>query len=181
MTDGQKAIPDAGTAVSGYSLSAGKTFREWLSQIGEDDAIAELCDYIVDDGNLAGFAREKNFSYTTVQRWIDADQTRVVLYARACEARADVQAEKIMDVSRRDCRMPITNDEGKVVGYKVDTGAVQQAKLESDNLKWLAAKAKPRKYGEKLELATPDLRGATDEALMAKAQPWALAWWHRRC
>lgn len=168
MTDGQKAIPDAGTTESGRSLTPTEKYRAWRARLGDDGAMAELCDYLVAGGHLPGFAREHGYSYTAIRQWIEADATRAALYARAREDRSDTLADEILAIGDEDMTTPVVVD-GKVVGHAIDKGKVAQAKLRSDNRKWLAAKMKPRVYGEKLEMATPDLRGASDEALLAKA------------
>lgn len=160
-------------ALSVRSPREAESFIHWRERVGDDEVISHLCDYIVEDGHLAGFCRLHLFSYTTVQRWIDANNQRAVMYARACEDRAEVQADKILDVARRDCSTPIMGEDSDgravVLGRKVDPAAVQQAKLESDNLKWLASKTKPRKYGDKLAVdQTVNVRELTDKELVDK-------------
>jgi hypothetical protein len=51
------------------------------------------------------------------------------------------------------------------VGTRVDAGKVQQAKLEADNLKWIAQKLMPKVYGEKIEATINDVREASNDQL----------------
>ena len=56
----------------------------------------------------------------------------------------DSIAEEIIAISDTECIGPD--------GY-VDNGAVQRARLMSDNRKWFLSKAMPRKFGDKIELS----------------------------
>lgn len=79
-------------------------------------------------------------------------------YARACEDRADAMAEDLLDIAddATNDYMEVEDKEGNVVGYKVNGEAILRSKLRSDNRKWLMARMKPKKYGEKLDLSNDD-------------------------
>jgi hypothetical protein len=144
-------------------------FQAWRDQ---DDsgaaAMAELVDFIVDEGHLPGFCRLKGFNYSTVWTWIDADATRSGMYAHAREARADLFADNTQAIADEDCMMPIVVN-GAIVGHAVDSAAVQRNKLRVDTRKWLAAKMKPRTYADKIDVTAKvehDFKAVSDEELI---------------
>jgi hypothetical protein len=68
----------------------------------------------------------------TVYLWLHAHKEFVDMYARAKEDCADLFAEELMDIA----------DTG--------SGDVNRDRLRVDTRKWVAAKLKPRKYGDKV-------------------------------
>jgi hypothetical protein len=93
----------------------------------------------------------------------------VYLYARAREEQADTWAEEIIEIS----------DDGSNDTYVIDeetgeTGVnhdhIQRSKLRVDSRKWIAAKLKPRKYGDKV---TQELTGPEGGAVQVQQLgPW---------
>lgn len=129
---------------------------DWADWRALPDAMEQFVEYLLDgsgNNHLAGFCRARGFKYTTVLAWLDADPARTEMYARAREARADIQAEAIVGIS----------DE-----LVIDSAAAQRNKLRVDARKWLAAKMKPRTYGERLELAHENLKDISDANLVRK-------------
>jgi len=113
-------------------------------------ALSEFCDHITAGGHLAEFCRERGFSYTSMQRWINADPGRTVLYARAREDRADKLADEMVAISD-EATVAATHD-GENVTLALDSAAIQRNRLRVDARKWIAAKLKPRTYGDKLDV-----------------------------
>lgn len=154
---------------------------------GKPGAIEELCDYVLGGGHLAGFCKERGYNYTSAARWIDASPERTGLYARAREERAELLADEIVSISDETEVLHIIDEETGAVEIKLDATAVARNRLRVDARKWVAAKLKPRKYGDKvtqehvganggpIQTANVDLRGLSEaelktmEALMAKA------------
>lgn len=73
-------------------------------------------------------------SYATFMRWIAEDEALRENYMRAREASADYLADEIVHIADTE----------------LDP---QVARVRIDARKWVAAKMKPKKYGDKLELA----------------------------
>lgn len=113
-------------------------------------ALSEFCDHITAGGHLAEFCRERGLSYTSMQRWINADPGRTVLYARAREDRADKLADEMVAISD-EATVAATHD-GESVTLALDSAAIQRNRLRVDARKWIAAKLKPRTYGDKLDV-----------------------------
>ncbi|WP_313349093.1 hypothetical protein [Paracoccus sp. (in: a-proteobacteria)] len=102
---------------------------------GHKDAI---CEAIACGDSLAKVLRKKGMpGYSTVIRWLRDDEDFRADYARAREAQADADADKIGDIV------------DKVLAGKLDP---QAARAAIDALKWTAGKRQPKKYGDKLEL-----------------------------
>lgn len=78
-------------------------------------------------------------SWTTVTNWLNSDPDFVVKYARAREAQADYFVEQMIAIA----------DEASA-----DT--VQAARLQIETRKWIAAKTRPKKYGDKLAIGGAD-------------------------
>ena len=70
---------------------------------------------------------------TTWWKWCDESEVVARLYARAREAQADYLADQITSIADEPCR---------------DNIEAQRNRLRVDARKWIAAKLKPRVYGE---------------------------------
>lgn len=93
-------------------------------------------------------------SYATVMRWLTEDATLQENYMRAREASADYLADEIVTIADTE----------------LDP---QVARVRIDARKWVAAKMKPKKYGDKMTLAgDPEnpLSSMTDEQLLARLE-----------
>lgn len=91
---------------------------------------------------LAAILKRKGMpSYGTVMRWLAAKPAFQHMYARAKEDQADLMAGRIVEIADS----AVAED-------------VHVARLRVDARKWVAAKLKPRKYGERLaqEVSGPE-------------------------
>lgn len=90
-------------------------------------------------------------SQVTVYKWLLNNEDFAKKYARAREAQADVLAEQIIDIAD-DGSNDFTRDEN---GKKIlDQEHVQRSKLRIDARKFIAAKLKPKKYGDKIDVTS---------------------------
>ena len=94
-------------------------------------------------------------SIATVFNWFRTNKEFLEQYARAKQESADAMAEDILDIADES-----TND-WKTLEYAdgreydvVNNEAVQRSRLRVDTRKWLMAKMKPKKYGEKLDVVS---------------------------
>jgi hypothetical protein len=93
-----------------------------------------------------------------VRKWVVTHaETFGPRYALAREMGFDSLAEELLEISDADCIAPD--------GW-VDAGAVQKARLMSDNRKWLLSKLVPKVYGDKV---VQEVTGADGAALLAGA------------
>ena len=87
--------------------------------------------------------------HATVYRWLERYQTLRDLYARARELQADAMFEDILEIADDG-----SNDWMERRGERVvDPEAVARSKLRYEARRWMAGKLRPRKYGDKSEVA----------------------------
>lgn len=95
-------------------------------------------------------------SSKTFYEWIDKDEEKVKQYARACEDRAEMIADEILEICDSSEADVYQDDNGET---KIDGNTVQRARLQVDTRKWLLGKLNPKKYGDKLDVNnTGDLK-----------------------
>ena len=119
----------------------------------------------------------------TVRAWMDEDPELFAMFARAKSDQAEFMEETLNRIADEECvaplydlkGQPLRNSKGELILGTSAVG-VQQARLRIDTRKWLMAKLKPRKYGDKLALGNDpdspltspkpqDLSKLTDEEL----------------
>lgn len=99
---------------------------------------------------------------STVFRWLSPSNKTPELidfrdqYARAKQEAADAMAEDLIDIADDGTNdwIEMYDKEGNQIGWKLNQEHVQRSKLRVDTRKWLMAKMKPKKYGDKLDLTT---------------------------
>lgn len=124
------------------------------SEYSEDMAI-DICSRLASGEPLVRICRDESMPHvSTVYRWIAANDTFRDMYARAREDQADTLADEIIDISDESRLDKIIDDDGN---ERIDSEYVARSRLRVDARKWVAAKLKPKKYGEKL---TQELTGA---------------------
>lgn len=107
-----------------------------------------ICERIADGESLRSICRTAGMpDKSTVFRWLAGNSEFCDQYARAREAQADHMADEIVEISDEAAYEDIKVEGGKVVGVKFDATAVARNKLRVDARKWVAAKLKPRVYG----------------------------------
>ncbi|WP_025899059.1 hypothetical protein [Sneathiella glossodoripedis] len=99
----------------------------------------KICDEIAEGKSLRQICRKKDMpGLTTIRRWLRDKEEFRLQYTRAREDQADYYADEIIEIA---------DDENKRADDK---------RLMIDARKWAASKLKPKKYGDKLELAGHD-------------------------
>lgn len=119
----------------------------------------KILERIADGESLRAICREDCFpAKTTVFRWLQADEVFRDLYEKAREAQADSLADEILDIADTP---QIGEKTKKTPDGKVETTTgdmIEHRRLRVEARKWIAAKLKPRKYGDssKLEVTGKD-------------------------
>lgn len=85
----------------------------------------------------------------TIVRWLRIHPIFAQAYAHAREAQADTFADEIMAIA--DDRSADWVQDPETGQWKPDHDNINRAKLRVDARKWIAAKLKPQKYGERVE------------------------------
>lgn len=84
---------------------------------------------------------------STVFRWLRLEEGFSEQYTRAKEEQADTLADEIVEIAdEREGRAIVAGEESVVV---FDSTAVARNRLRVEARKWVAAKLKPKRYGDK--------------------------------
>mgnify|MGYP002363028391 FL=1 len=95
---------------------------------------------------------------STVFRWLRLHTVFREQYTRAKEEAADALVEEMLDISDdgRNDWMERFGKEGEAIGWQVNGEHVNRSRLRVETRKWIAAKLKPKRYGDKLALTGDD-------------------------
>lgn len=85
---------------------------------------------------------------STIYLWLTKNETFSEMYTRAREDQADTLADEILDIADEDPASVFEDSKDGVDVLRVDSAAVAHQRLRVDARKWIAAKLKPRKYGD---------------------------------
>lgn len=131
-------------------------------------SLDEFMAHIASGGHMAGWCGARGIGYTTMLGFVNSDPRRAEMYARAREDRADVLADEIVAISDEDT-LEIKELAPGVQVAVFDKTAVARNRLRVDARKWVAAKLRPRVYGDKLEVeSTVNHKAVPDEELLAR-------------
>lgn len=119
------------------------------------EEIEEKFDLILRDIEDNGLSLRKSLggygmpSSKTFYEWLDSDEEKRKRYARACEARADVIFDEIIDISDKQSSDVVGEDQfgNPIVNHNI----IQRNRLQVDTRKWMLGKLNPKKYGDKIE------------------------------
>lgn len=121
-----------------------------------------ICELLAEGHTLRQAAQQMGCDHSAILHWVREDEeaggTFCHRYARAREQGFERMADELIEISDADC----TGPDGRV-----DNAAVQQARLKSDNRKWLLSKLLPRKYGDRV---VQELQGADGGSLITKIE-----------
>jgi hypothetical protein len=100
-----------------------------------------LCEWITNGHSLSSWCRQTGRSAFVVYGWMRSESDFARRYAQAHEDRTDTMADDLLEIA------------DDVAGTD-SIAAVQAAKLRIETRKWIAAKLKPQRYGEKQMVET---------------------------
>lgn len=125
--------------------------------------IAErICERLIEGESLRKICLADDMpSAAAVCRWLGENEQFRDQYARARDAQADTLADEILDIADDGSNDFMGEDEA----YNGD--AVQRSKLRVDARKWIAAKLKPKKYGDRLDVTSGGESIRQDETAIA--------------
>lgn len=130
-----------------------------------EELAADICVRLSEGESLKGICAGDDMpNRATVFRWLAVHEAFRDMYARAREEQADTLADEIVSISDEECTMVRADkhpgvkadDEDGSLEVVFDSTAVARNRLRVDARKWVAAKLKPRKYGDKLALGGAD-------------------------
>lgn len=100
----------------------------------------------------------------TVFRWLRIHKQFRDQYETAKQESADAMADEILDIADDGTNdwMDKTNKDGEVIGEALNSEHVQRSRLRIDTRKFLMAKMKPKKYGDKVDLSIGGPEGSKE-------------------
>jgi len=126
----------------------------------------EICDRLATGESLVSICRDEHMPHRQcIFVWLKDPRRRAFAdtYAHAREAGYERWAEEIIDIGDANYTAP---------DGTVDNGAVQQARLRSDNRKWLLAKLLPKRFGDRV---TAEVVGDANAPLLTRIELVAVA------
>ena len=116
-----------------------------------DESIAsEICVRLANGEALRQICMEDKMpAQSTVYLWLTRFPVFSEMYARAREDQADTLADEIQAIAD-EMPMETTDKDGNT---RFDSAYINWMRLRVDARKWVAAKLKPRKYGDKVQVA----------------------------
>lgn len=92
-------------------------------------------------------------SIAVVMGWLRVSEPFQAQYARAKEEAADALADEIVEIADDGSNdwMEKLDKDSQPVGWLLNGEHVQRSKLRVDARKWIAAKLKPKKYGDRTQ------------------------------
>lgn len=116
---------------------------------------SELCARLAEGKSLRTVCLPENMpSKTTVFNWMRTQPDFLDQYTRAKQEATDALADEVQDIAddgRNDWMEIHKNGQDIVL---LDREHVERSKLRIETRKWLMAKMKPKKYGDKLDLTS---------------------------
>lgn len=133
----------------------------------------EICERVANGESIRGICKADTApAMSSIFKWLNEHKDFSEQYARAREEQAETFADEIVGIADEECTMvradkhhgAKSDDEDGNVEVVFDATAVARNRLRVDARKWVAAKLKPKKYGEKVEVTqkgTLNLRDIT--------------------
>ena len=124
----------------------------------ENPCWVEMCEQITQGKSLSTALKSDGMpSYRSALMMLRTNVEFRGMYERAIESRADRLAEEILELA--DEPMP------KGLEGPMASAWVQQKRLQVDARKWVAAKLKPKVYGDRIDVSVTDTRISVSDAL----------------
>ena len=117
----------------------------------------QIIDLIAEGESVRAICRRDGMpAMSTVFRWLAEIEAFSEQYARACEVRAALIFDEVLDISDT----PMMGEKRKVIsgggdGDKIEVmegDMIEHRRLQIDARKWVLARMAPKKYGDKLDL-----------------------------
>ncbi len=116
-----------------------------------DELAVNICAMIASGKSLVSICKQDNMPSTvTVYSWLQKNKEFLNIYTRAREDQADTLADEIIDISDEGLNDTYIDENGN---KRTDQDVIARSRLRVEARKWVAAKLKPKKYGDKINLA----------------------------
>lgn len=91
--------------------------------------------------------REDMPSRYTFFEWLKDDKEKANQYARACDLRADIIFEEILNIADDASNDTIITERGEIPNSEW----IARSRLRVDSRKWVLSKMNPKKYGDRIQ------------------------------
>jgi hypothetical protein len=119
-----------------------------------------ICEQIADGMSLRAICLlDEMPAKSTVFKWLTQHQEFADQYAHAREAQADSLADEMLDIADDGSNDWMERSEKKGGGWEENGEAIGRSRLRLDARKWIASKLKPKKYGDRTNMAISDPNG----------------------
>lgn len=119
--------------------------------------IADLfCELIANGDSLRTACAAKNMpSPATIFKWMRENDIFLKQYEKATQERTEAMAEELLDIvdDGSNDYMVKTGKDGSE-SWVLNGENIQRSRLRADTRKWLMAKMKPKKYGDKIDVTS---------------------------
>jgi hypothetical protein len=120
-----------------------------------EETAAIICGRLANGEPLRKICMEEGMpNQSSVYLWLNRHPEFSEMYTRAREDQADTLADEIQAIADETPEMnPIVDKNGELIRIEMHSAYIQWQKNRIDARKWVAAKLKPRKYGDKVQLS----------------------------
>jgi len=127
------------------------------SEKEKTDTFNFICKEIESGKSLREVLRDNDNmpSTQTLYKWIDSESDKSKQYARACELRADIIFDEMIEIADDGRNDFMTKDIGDGIEVQVlNSEHIQRSRLRIDARKWILSKMNPKKFGDKTDITT---------------------------
>lgn len=130
----------------------------------------EICAQLAEGKSLRSVCKAESMpSTTTVFGWMRRHPEFLNQYARAKDESADALVDEMLDIADEATNDWMEVHDPENPGYRFNGEHVNRSRLRVDTRKWVASKLKPKKYGEKLDIAhSGTIETTSREALLER-------------
>lgn len=112
------------------------------------DIADKICEKLSDGESLKAICEPEEMpTRSTIYRWLSLHEEFSDMYTRAREEQAETLADEIIAIADEKTTDWLMDKEGN---ERPNNEAIQRSRLRVDARKWVAAKLKPRKYGDRV-------------------------------
>ena len=116
---------------------------------------AIICERLADGESLRSICSDDKMpAKSTVFKWLIEHEAFSDQYARAREAQADSLVDELLDIADDGSNdwMEKRNSSGEVAGWQENGEAIRRSQVRIEARKWIAARLRPKKYGDRLDV-----------------------------
>jgi|SRR5581483_7993144 len=140
------------------------------------ELVSQICSRLADGESLKSICQREGMpDKSTVYLWLATHPEFSNMYARAKEDCADTLADEILEISDDGSNDWMERNDKENPGWVANGEHIQRSRLRVDSRKWIAAKLKPKKYGEKLAVGgdgdAPPIRYQKVERVLVRPNP----------